>query len=165
MSEICIRDVEERDFPFILNVNEVNVEVLSPMDLERTKYFCDTAEMFRVAEVDGELAGFLIAVREGTDYDSENYVWFSEHYPEFLYIDRIVIDEPFRSAGVGRKFYEDVRDHALATGVKVVTAEIDTEPVYNEPSLKFHEAMGFREVGVQWVRGNSIKVSLEAWEL
>ena len=52
MSEICIRDVEERDFPFILNVNEVNVAVLSPMDLEKTKYFRDTAEMFRVAEVD-----------------------------------------------------------------------------------------------------------------
>ena len=52
MSEICIRDVDERDFPFILNVNEVNVAVLSPMDLEKTKYFRDTAEMFRVAEVD-----------------------------------------------------------------------------------------------------------------
>lgn len=165
MAEIIIRDAEERDYPFIVNVNEVNVEVLSPMDLEKTKYFHKTAEMFRVAEADGKIAGFLIAVREGTDYDSENYVWFSNKYPEFLYIDRVVIDEPFRGMGVGRAFYEDVAAHARATGVKVVTAEIDTEPVYNDTSLKFHAAMGFKEVGVQWVRGNSIKVSLEAWEV
>ena len=165
MAEILIRDVEEKDYPFIVHVNEVNVEVLSPMDLARTKYFRETAEMFRVAEVDGEPAGFLIAVREGTDYDSENYVWFSEQYPQFLYIDRIVIDEPYRGMGIGRMFYEDAGEHARQTGVKVVTAEIDTEPVYNDASLKFHAAMGFREVGTQWVRGNSIKVSLEAWEV
>ena len=43
----------------------------------------------------------------------------------------------------------------------MVTAEIDTIP-YNETSLKFHERMGFQEVGVQFVRKNSIKVSLQA---
>ena len=91
------------------------------MDLAKTKYFRETAEMFRVAEVDGKPAGFLIAVREGTDYDSENYVWFSEQYPQFLYIDRIVIDEPYRGMGIGRMFYEDAGKHARQTGVKVVT--------------------------------------------
>ena len=161
---IVIRASEPKDYDFILNVNEVNVEVLSPMPLERMLWLKEMSEMFVVAEVDGELAAFLIALREGKPYDSENYVWFSRKYPSFLYIDRIVIDEPFRAAGLGRALYQAVKDHARATGVKVVTCEVDTIP-YNETSLKFHEAMGFKEVGEQIIRGGAIKVSLKACEL
>ena len=134
------------------------------MPMERMLWLKEMSDMFVVAEVNGELAAFLIAIREGQPYDSENYVWFSEKYPQFLYIDRIVIDEPFRAAGLGRALYQAVKDRAIETGVKVVTCEVDTIP-YNETSLKFHEAMGFREVGEQIIRGGAIKVSLKACEL
>lgn len=163
-NDITIRNAEPKDYDFILNVNEVNVEVLSPMPMERMLWLKEMSEMFVVAEVDGELAAFLIAIREGQPYDSENYVWFSKKYPQFLYIDRIVIDESFRAAGLGRALYEAVKDHAKKTGVGVVTCEVDTIP-YNETSLKFHEAMEFREVGEQIIRGGAIKVSLKACEL
>lgn len=163
-NDITIRNAEPKDYDFILNVNEVNVEVLSPMPMERMLWLKEMSEMFVVTEVDGELAAFLIAIREGQPYDSENYVWFSKKYPQFLYIDRIVIDEPFRAAGLGRALYDAVKDHAKKTGVGVVTCEVDTIP-YNETSLKFHEAMGFKEVGEQIIRGGSIKVSLKACEL
>ena len=162
--KIVIRNAEPKDYDFILNVNEVNVEVLSPMPVERMLWLKEMSDMFVVAEVDGDLAAFLIAIREGQPYDSENYVWFSKKYPEFLYIDRIVIDEPFRAMGLGRKLYQAVKDRARETGVGVVTCEVDTIP-YNETSLKFHEAMGFREVGEQIIRGGAIKVSLKACEL
>lgn len=161
---IVIRDVEEKDYDFILNLNEVNVEVLSPMPMERMLWLKSMCDMFVVAEVDGEPAAFLMAIREGHPYDSENYVWFSKTYPEFLYIDRIVIDEPYRAFGLGRRLYDAVKDRARETGVKVVTCEVDTIP-YNETSLKFHEAMGFKEVGEQIIRGGEIKVSLKACEL
>ena len=159
-----IRDVKADDYDFILNVNETNVEVLSPMPMERMLWLKEMSEMFIVAEVDGKPAAFLIAIREGKPYDSENYVWFQKKYPEFLYIDRIVIDEPYRADGLGRKLYDAVKDHARATGVRVVTCEVDTIP-YNETSLKFHEAMGFKEVGEQVIRGGAIKVSLKACEI
>lgn len=162
--DIVIRNARPEDYDFILKVNEVNVEVLSPMPIERMLWLKEMSDMFVVAEVNGELAAFLIAIREGQPYDSENYVWFSEKYPQFLYIDRIVIDEPFRAAGLGRALYQAVKDRAIETGVKVVTCEVDTIP-YNETSLKFHEAMGFREVGEQIIRGGAIKVSLKACEL
>ena len=161
---IVIRNAEPEDYDFILNLNEVNVEVLSPMPMERMLWLREMSEMFAAADVDGERAAFLIAIREGKPYDSENYVWFSKNYPQFLYIDRIVIDEPFRSLGLGRKLYDAVKEHARNTGVGVVTCEVDTIP-YNEPSLKFHEAMGFKEVGEQIIRGGAIKVSLQACEL
>ena len=162
--DIVIRNARPEDYDFILKVNEVNVEVLSPMPMERMLWLKEMSDMFVVAEVNGELDAFLIAIREGQPYDSENYVWFSEKYPQFLYIDRIVIDEPFRAAGLGRALYQAVKDRAIETGVKVVTCEVDTIP-YNETSLKFHEAMGFREVGEQIIRGGAIKVSLKACEL
>ena len=161
--DIIIRNVKPEDYDFILNLNEINVEVLSPMPMERMLWLKEMSDMFVVAEVDGELAAFLIAIREGKPYDSENYVWFSNKYPQFLYIDRIVIDEPFRSDGLGRKLYDAVKERARETGVKVVTCEVDTIP-YNETSLKFHEAMGFKEVGEQIIRGGAIKVSLKACE-
>ena len=164
MKNIVIRKAEPKDYGFILNVNEVNVEVLSPMPLERMLWIADMCDMFVVAEVDGVPAAFLMALREGKDYDSENYVFFSKKYPQFLYIDRIVIDEPFRSDGLGRKLYDAVKERARETGVKVVTCEVDTIP-YNEASLKFHDAMGFKEVGEQVVRGGAVRVSLKACEL
>lgn len=126
--------------------------------------FLEWAEIFSVAEVEGEFAAFLIALREGLDYQSENYLWFSKHYARFLYVDRIVIDKPYRSMGLGRRLYREIMEHAWRTQVSAVTAEIDTEP-YNEVSLKFHEAMGFQEVGTQYVRDGKIKVSLQAAKL
>lgn len=162
---ITIRDAEQNDYPFILRVNQENVEVLSPMDQDKLNFFMAIAELVQVAEIDGEPAAFLIALREGDpDYDSENYIWFSQKYDQFLYIDRVVIDEPFRGAGLGRTLYENVFNHAAASGVGVVTAEIDTIP-YNEASLKFHESMEFKEVGEQFIRGGKIKVSLQAREI
>lgn len=159
---VLIRKAEERDYPFILRVNEENVEVLSPMDEAKLRRFGEFAELLLVVEVDSRPAAFLIGLREGLGcYDSENYLWFQKKYPQFLYVDRIVIDEPYRRAGIGKRLYQEVFHYACLTGVPMVTAEIDTIP-YNEASLKFHERMGFREVGVQFVRNNSVKVSLQA---
>jgi len=157
---IHIRNIEERDFPFILRINEENVSVLAPMDESALRRFGDMAECFLMAEIDGAPAGFLIALREGCKrYESENYRWFSRYYPQFLYIDRVVIDAPFRGKGTGRAFYEWVFARARETRVPFVTAEVDIVP-YNAESLAFHAAMGFREVGTQSVRGGSITVSL-----
>ncbi len=160
-----LRDAEEKDYDFILRVNEENVEVLSPMPLERLKLFKEHANVLQVAEIDGELAAFIICMREGDDwYDSENYLWFCKTYPKFLYVDRIVLDEPFRHRGLGRYMYEAVFAKAKADGVPVVTCEVDTVP-YNGPSLLFHDIMGFKEVGAQYVRGGTVKVSLQAVEI
>lgn len=162
---IISRPIEPKDYPFVLRVNEENVEVLAPMDEEQLKYFAENAEIFNIFEVDGKPAAFIIVFREGTDYDSPNYRWFCEHYDTFLYVDRIVIDKPFRGLGLGRKMYGEVFAHANETNITKVTAEIDTEPVYNDGSLKFHKAMGFEEVGTQYVRNGEIRVSLQKAEV
>ena len=162
--DIIIRDITKEDYPFVLKLNEENVEVLSPMDDEQINYFSKHAALFKIVEVDGKRAAFLIAMREGTDYWSENYIWFSNRYERFLYVDRIVIDVPYRKLGIGRKLYGLVAEQGMAQGVSVITAEVDTEPIYNNTSLEFHRVMGFKEVGEQYVRNGTIKVSLQAKE-
>ena len=163
--ELIIREAAEKDCDFILSLNEKNVEVLAPMDEARLQAFRRMAELFLVCEVSGVPAAFLLAMRENvTEYESENYRWFKTHYDKFLYVDRIVIDEKYRGKGIGRTLYGQVIRHAKNSGVPFVTAEIDTIP-YNEVSLKFHGAMGFREVGTQFVRGGDVKVSLQVLEV
>lgn len=162
--QVKIRPLEEKDFPFVLRLNEENVEVLAPMDEEKLAYFAANSESFDIVEVDGKPAAFMIVFREGADYQSENYKWFSKKYPAFLYVDRIVIDAPYRGLGLGRKLYEKVFAQAKANNVPRVTAEVDIEPVYNDASLKFHAAMGFRQVGKQYVRRGKIRVSLQMCE-
>lgn len=159
--KITLRPVEEKDFAFILRINEENVAVLSAMDEAKLRKFAETATPFLVAEVDGELAGFIVVLREGLEYyKSLNYLWFSERYEKFLYIDRIVIDEPFRHLGLGKAIYKAVFEEAKNQGVDYVLAEIDTIP-YNEISLNFHKLMGFVEVGEQDVPTNNTRVSLQ----
>ena len=58
------------------------------------------------------LAGFLIALRHQAPHDSSNFPWFRERYPQFFYIDRIVVASRRRGGGVGRAFYADVQSFA-----------------------------------------------------
>ena len=46
--------------------------------------------------------------------------------------------------GVGRALVERLIERALAAGIHVMVAAIDSE---NEPSIRFHERLGFAEVG------------------
>ena len=43
--------------------------------MQRTRWFADNAYYFRVARINDAFAGFLIGLRPGIDYNSENYRW------------------------------------------------------------------------------------------
>ena len=50
--QVRIRNAEETDYPFILRLNEENVEVLSPMDDARIRNFSEWSELFLIAEIE-----------------------------------------------------------------------------------------------------------------
>lgn len=169
---IVIRDVRPEDDAFILALNEEEVDVMSPMDEAGLAYFKKHAALFKVACVEERVpggqtpaqrpAGFLIVLTEGLDYGSENYKYFCSAYRDFLYVDRIAVDAASRRLHVARELYRCLFRQAAMRGFGTVTAEIDTKPIYNAPSLAFHSGMGFEEAGRQWIRGGTIEVSLEA---
>ena len=160
---LAIRDVREQDLDAVLALNNAAGRSILAIDSSHLRYFFEHAEYFRVAEIDGQLAGFLIALREGAHYDSPNYRWFSEHYPQFLYIDRIVVANNYRRHGLGRIFYCDVHSYAEVR-VPLLTCEVFLEP-RDDIVVLFHGTYGFQEVAQQKMGSDGPQVSLLARDL
>lgn len=158
---MLLRDATPRDFPQILELNQESVHFLSPLSLERLEQLHNEAAYHRVLETDRRIAGFLLAFREGCAYNSPNYRWFAAHYAKFLYIDRVVIAAGHQGRGAGQRFYTDLFAFARQADAGVVTCEFDIDPP-NEPSRRFHQRYGFREVGSQSVASGKKRVSLQA---
>jgi predicted GNAT superfamily acetyltransferase len=149
------------DFDAILELNEESVRFLSPLDRSRLAHLDSVAALNQVLELDGRVQAFVLAFREGADYDSINYRWFFDRYPSFLYVDRVVVASKAQGKGIGRVLYEAVFGHAKAQGVPLVTCEFDVDPP-NEVSERFHARFGFKEVGRQQVANGTKWVSLQA---
>jgi predicted GNAT superfamily acetyltransferase len=156
----AIRDSSEADFAALLRLNLESEHFLSPLTLPQLQALHAQAWYRRVICLDGIVQGFLLALREGADYDSPNYQWFAAHYPEFLYVDRIVIGAAARGRRCGVLLYEDLIARARAEGFRRITCEFDVDPP-NEASRRFHEHFGFHEVGSQRVAGGKKAVSLQ----
>jgi predicted GNAT superfamily acetyltransferase len=160
---LAIRDVREHDLDAVLALNNAAGRTILALDNAQLRYFFEHADYFRVAEIDGHIAGFLIALRDGSDYGSPNYRWFSEHYPSFVYIDRIVIANAYRRHGLGRIFYCDVTSYAEVR-VPLLTCEVFLEP-RDDVVVLFHGTYGFQEVGQQRMQTAGPQVSLLAKDL
>lgn len=159
-----IRKASTTDFTRLLALNEASVQYLSPLTHERLQALHTQAAYHRVFERNGEVAAFLLAFREGAAYDSPNYRWFASRYPQFLYIDRVVVDERYQGLGLGSQLYDDVIAFCQQKHIKLLTCEYDVEPP-NPQSAAFHAKHGFEPVGEQMVAGGKKRVSLQALEL
>ena len=156
-----IRTATEADFASILRLNDAEVRQTSAMDNERLASLAAMAAHCTVATVDGQVAGFLIALREGAPYDNDNYRWFASRFATFYYVDRIVVGADFAGRGIGRKLYDDLFAAARAQGVATITCEYNLDPP-NPASRAFHDKFGFKELGTQRVAGGTKLVSLQA---
>ena len=155
---MVIRDVREHELDSVLALNNAAGAGILPIDADRLHFFWRHAAYFRVAEIDGHLAGFLIALTPEATYDSPNFHWFRDRYPEFVYIDRIVVASVHRGAGLGRVFYADVQSFAEVRS-PLLACEVFVASGRN-PALLFHGSFGFHEVGQQVVPGIDLRVSL-----
>ena len=153
---LSIRDVCEQELPQVLALNNAAGPSVLPLDRQRLAELFATAPYFRVAEIDGHLAGFLIALSAHTAYDGANFRWFSGRYPDFVYIDRIVVAASYRRLGLGRIFYADVQSFAEVRS-PLLACEIFLEP-RDDAAVLFHGTYGFCEVGQQQLAGRRVLV-------
>ncbi len=137
------------------------MQFLSPMSAERLAHLHVQSAVHVVAEANGEVIAFLLAFREGADYNSLNYQWFASRYERFLYVDRVVVSGRARASGLGSKLYEHVFVQAASDAVPLVTCEFDLQPP-NPASERFHAKFGFVEVGQQSAAAGTKLVSLQA---
>lgn len=103
-------------------------------------------------------AALLITFDQDADYDSVNFQWFRERLDQFVYIDRIVVSESHRGAGLARILYEDLFTMARTAGHDTVTCEVNAVPP-NPGSDAFHARMGFKEMGLAELadRGKTVR--------
>jgi predicted GNAT superfamily acetyltransferase len=146
MIDFRFRPAIQTDFSAILALNRESEHFLSPLNAAKLNRLANEAAMFQVALSGATVAGFLLVFGPQADYDSPNFISFKARYDDFLYVDRIVISEAFRGHHLATSFYEQLDMHALARGVSRVVCEVDIDPP-NPASLRFHEKLGFIEVG------------------
>jgi len=158
---ISIRDAAPSDYGRIVALNDAEVMHTSAMDEARLAALDELSCYHKVACVDLEVAGFLLAMRSGARYENENFLWFAGKYPDFIYVDRIVVSAAAKGLRLGTLLYEDLFRYARDGSVALVTCEYNIVPA-NEPSRRFHDKFGFREQGRQWLAGGSKQVSLQA---
>jgi predicted GNAT superfamily acetyltransferase len=130
----------------ILAVNRAGqpgVTALAPGEVESCIV---RATLFRVAEVEGALAGYLIAFGAGFASIGDEYAWFSARYESFLYVDQIAVAGNAWRRGIGSALYADLEGEAARRDVPRIVCEVNLRPP-NPRSLAFHARRGFEEVG------------------
>ena len=158
-----IRDAEARHLDEILELNELVVPAVNSLTMDRMHWFLDSAHWFRVIEEAGTVSAFLIGFFDGSDYESSNYRWFAARYPRFAYVDRIAVLPSARRAGHANRLYEDFIA-GMPGDVPALSCEVNIRPA-NPGSLRFHERLGFGEVGRQETDNGEKEVALLLREL
>jgi predicted GNAT superfamily acetyltransferase len=144
-----IRPIEPRDLDRILAINEENTPEVGSVDAERMRFIIGESPIALTVEVDDAIAGFCLVLRSDSEYDSVNYCWFTERYDDFMYLDRVAFAASHRGRGFGTLLYAEVDRVMVALGgVGHLALEVNVDPP-NEGSLRFHERLGFVEVGQQ----------------
>lgn len=128
-------NLNQENTPEVGSLSSVN-ELRSLIQLSALNFFVLNEE---------EIIGFIICLREGSNYHSLNYKFFSNSEQKFLYIDRVVIKNSFRRKGAGTFLYNHLSSIAHKEKLPLC-CEVNTIPK-NTTSLNFHEKNGFIEAG------------------
>ncbi|WP_152649884.1 GNAT family N-acetyltransferase [Demequina globuliformis] len=160
MQNLRLRVMRPADLDTVLRLNNEAAPAVNELDrdsLTQLRDMCDVALI--AANRDGDIIAFLLSLAGGQDYDSENYRWFEQRRVRHQYIDRIVVAGPARGTGVGRAMYESVFERARERSATEVNAEVNLRPA-NPRSMAFHERLGFRQIGEQETKGNTVRVAM-----
>jgi predicted GNAT superfamily acetyltransferase len=127
----------------LLRLNNASARETSLLTSERFDQLIRSA---RLALFIPPAAALLLAFEDTDDYDGGHFLWFRRRPGRFMYIDRVVVAEEWRRHGLARMLYEDVFKRAIRLGHSRVVCEVNVQPP-NPVSDKFHESLGFEEIG------------------
>ncbi len=157
---LAVREAAAGDEAFILALNAASTPAVAEMPADLYRDIARWAYRVLIAEAGGEPAGFLILIRPGSAYPSDNYGWFEEQFDNHLYIDRIAVSGSAKGLGVGRALYEEALRLAADLGEQRLTAEVNEEPP-NPESMAFHARLGFRHLMSRPSRSGKVVAMVE----
>jgi len=137
-----IRTAKSDDLDELVRINNHEAKWVGAIDREFFEKYLEIP-FFNVAEENGNILAFMMAMDQSTDYDSENFLWFRDRIKRFYYVDRIVTNSSNKRKGIGKALYRNLIERR---GGLPVVAEVAVEPV-NSESIEFHEKFNFKEIG------------------
>ena len=137
----------EKDFlNIIYDLNQSNTPEVGSLDsVKHLKRLLSLSSNNLFISLDNEIIGFVVCFREGSNYQSLNYKFFSKNETKFLYIDRVVIKELHRRKGIGKSLYRNIESISISKNIPLC-CEVNIEPL-NQPSIDFHNNFGFHKIG------------------
>ena len=146
--EPVVRNIEIVDLPRVLDINNANTPGVSELTMaELESDFKNSLHALAVDNEHGEVCAFCITFAQDASDAGANHRWFAERYKSFVYLDRIAIDSNHQNRGLGALLYQAVEKHMLDLAEhSLLCCEVNLEPP-NPGSLRFHQRIGFTEVG------------------
>jgi len=133
----------------VLTINNSNVPAVSELTASELEFLVEHSldALIVTNSAGNEVWAFCLTFLPGVPYTSPNYRWFSDRYDHFVYLDRIAVASQYQNNGCGTALYGAVEhsmihDHSSS----LLTCEVNIQPP-NPGSLRFHQRLGFDEVG------------------
>ena len=143
-----MRNIEIADLARVLEINNANTPGVSELTMSELE--TDIANCLHALAIDnehGEVCAFCITFAPDAPDAGANHQWFAERYESFVYLDRIAIDSNHQNLGLGALLYQAVEHEILQSAEhSMLCCEVNIEPP-NPGSLRFHQRIGFTEVG------------------
>ena len=143
-----VRNIVSTDVTRVLEINNANTPGVSELTLSELE--TDLSNSLHALAIDnehGEVCAFCITFDPDAPDAGANHRWFADRYESFVYLDRIAIDSNHQNRGLGALLYQSVEQLMLDSAEhSLLCCEVNLEPP-NPGSLRFHERIGFTEVG------------------
>jgi ribosomal-protein-alanine N-acetyltransferase len=126
--------VQEADSGFTMTFQTVRLprkmQVQYPRDVEQLVEDWQRAEGFLVAEVDGEIRGYVDLV--------------TQRWQQLGWVTNLAVDRDYRRQGIGTALVQNARQWAWDEGLQTLQVETTTK---NYPALSFYQKLGFKFCG------------------
>ena len=134
-------------------LNEKNVPNVGTKSLDGFINLVENSDYNECILKNNEVVGYVVCFQDNEntiDYMHEikhkNFNEIENRVSNFLYIDRVAVDNEHRKNKLGSSLYENTLNFAKENFIKHLTAEINPLPSINEASFKFHKSFGFSEI-------------------
>ena len=150
-AQLVIKDLTPQYFAQVLEINNANTPAVGELTMEELEFNVSDS-LYAIIITDStelEVLAFCVTFAPGAQYASPNYLWFSNAYDDFVYLDRIAVAAPHQNRGLGAMLYQTIEGYMVRdNAASLLTCEVNLQPP-NPGSSRFHARLGFIEVGQQ----------------
>tara|TARA_A100001015_G_scaffold36363_1_gene40097 strand:- start:5563 stop:6084 length:522 start_codon:yes stop_codon:yes gene_type:complete len=134
-------------------LNEQNVPNVGSKSLDGFINLVENSDYSECVLKNNKVVGYVVCFQDNKntinymrEIKHKNFNEIANRVSNFLYIDRVAVDNEHRKNKLGTSLYENALNFAKENFIKHLTAEINLLPSINETSFKFHKSFGFNEI-------------------